>query len=983
MFDLTGMVKVDGDTSGGVNALKKLGKEQENATKSGNTMSQGVENLGKKILTAGGIVAGLSAGVAVLTSSYNDWMTAQKASADLFSQLGNNAWIAASDINKLRVAVDDMIKIQTLAKGYNALVKGDLKANLNDVANLGRAAVQIGRQTGEQADDVFQKLQQAVLSGKGKALAEYGILVDEQNLEINAHISAMEKQGKAATERDLRLAKSNLIMDQVTRKYRDQTIAATDINEIESKYKNERAANAALSAKLSEDQAKQIQSLKHGWNDFFLNFKSGINGLIYDTKKLKAVIDGLATKELTNYAEGFEYQIMEQYGVDWKNALSYADQLSTLKTKMQDEDRLALMSQEHLNKLSLDTLEQVRSGNQEKAERNKLQLESAMMLQNQYSEIARVTDLQLANKAKYTDKELAVAEKRNAEAKAILANLRDQVPLLESIGQKLEQNQGIVANAKLFQLAEGQIQGLSKSIIEVSKALGESQTKARETFLTTSKEIEKIQKNGKDLSDTDRTYLQDKTGNLLKQLDVYQKQNQTIDEQLKPIEDIQKLGGKLNADQESTLAILQAQKKEIEAQQNPLKSLVLSAKELLFGFKASTTTAVGAKGAVAAWYTELQKVKKALKGGLDEGVSAKYGTTDVKQIEKQLKAKNNTQLQFEKELADSVLKIQEERAKREMEIEAERKKTYEEDLAEETRLRKEVYDLEEKQIKDGLEKEWNYTEEIARIRQVAQLQANDDLKSKKKLTTLELAEKESKINQLREQIDRLKDLQKEETDLPTLEARNKNIVDLETQLVDGEKFVIEKRINQKKEEANKLKAINTELTSFMKNQGEALLRATGESVWEAMTISDQALKESGKTRKQMLQEALKDEAEKIAKNAFLESIFAGAKSVGSYAVGDAVSGSRYAAAALAYAGVAATAYGISKAIPSGSSKGSGGSSSSSGSGKDTPIVAGTTKSDQPLTVVINFPQGFVVGDKTSVARFINETVVDAQKRRKI
>ena len=178
MFDLTGMVKVDGDTSGGVNALKKLGKEQENATKSGNTMSQGVENLGKKILTAGGIVGGLSAGVGLLVSSYNDWMTAQKASADLFSQLGNNAWIAASDINKLRVAVDDMISIQTLARGYNALVRGDLKANLQDVANLGKAAVQIGRATGEAADQVYDKLSKAVLSGKGKALAEYGILVD-------------------------------------------------------------------------------------------------------------------------------------------------------------------------------------------------------------------------------------------------------------------------------------------------------------------------------------------------------------------------------------------------------------------------------------------------------------------------------------------------------------------------------------------------------------------------------------------------------------------------------------------------------------------------------------------------------------------------------------------------------------------------------------------------------------------------------------
>lgn len=319
MFDLTGLLKVDGDTSGAVNSLKKLGQEQESVTKSSSALTSGVEGLGKKILSAGGIVGGLSAGVAILTSSYRDWMTAQKASADLFSSLGENAWIAASDINKLRVAVDDMINIQTLAKGYNALVRGDLKANLNDVANLGKAAVAMSNQFGEDSNAIFETLSKAVLSGKSKALAEYGIIVDEQNLEINAHIAAMEKQGKAASERDLRLAKSNLILQQVTNRYKDYVVVADDINDLEEKYKNERAANAALSAKLSEDQAKQIQTLKHGWNDFFLNFKSGVNGLIYDTKKLKAVIDGLATKELKNYAEGFEYQVMEQFSVNWKD----------------------------------------------------------------------------------------------------------------------------------------------------------------------------------------------------------------------------------------------------------------------------------------------------------------------------------------------------------------------------------------------------------------------------------------------------------------------------------------------------------------------------------------------------------------------------------------------------------------------------------------------------------------------------------------
>ena len=158
-------------------------------------------------------------------------------------------------------------------------------------------------------------------------------------------------------------------------------------------------------------------------------------------------------------------------------------------------------------------------------------------------------------------------------------------------------------------------------------------------------------------------------------------------------------------------------------------------------------------------------------------------------------------------------------------------------------------------------------------------------------------------------------------------------------------------------------------------------------MFEAMAMSDEALKESNMSRAEMQKRALAEELKNISKQAFIQSLWEGAKSIASYAVGDAKGGTMHAAAALAYAAISGTAYLAASAVNAPSdaeiarrkakSDGEGNIENSSAS------VAGASSGGKTVVINVYWPQGMIIGDKDSVAKQMNIATQDAIRRGKI
>lgn len=161
MDSAAGMMRLEGDSTGAVKALNETKTASNNLTQNVSSLTSGLAGMAGK-LAAGGLAAGALAGaISVLKASYSEWMEAQKASADLFSQFNDAGFGAAQMATAIQDASDGMMKIQTAARSMNVLIRSEIGASVQEVQGLSKASVDIARKMGGNVDQIMDELTKA------------------------------------------------------------------------------------------------------------------------------------------------------------------------------------------------------------------------------------------------------------------------------------------------------------------------------------------------------------------------------------------------------------------------------------------------------------------------------------------------------------------------------------------------------------------------------------------------------------------------------------------------------------------------------------------------------------------------------------------------------------------------------------------------------------------------------------------------------
>ena len=127
----------------------------------------------------------------------------------------------------------------------------------------------------------------------------------------------------------------------------------------------------------------------------------------------------------------------------------------------------------------------------------------------------------------------------------------------------------------------------------------------------------------------------------------------------------------------------------------------------------------------------------------------------------------------------------------------------------------------------------------------------------------------------------------------------------------------------------------------------------------------------------MLKKALKDELASLAKRAFGQGLWESAQALGALATGNMTSATAHGIAAGAYFALAGTAgvaaKNMSSVVPHKPSE----------TGASSASVAGASTSGGGQIINFYFPNGFVYGDKDTIARVVTESVASAKARGKM
>jgi hypothetical protein len=163
---------------------------------------------------------------------------ALKDQGQFYSAVKSDAELAALQISM--AATDGMIKPMALAKGANVLMRGDMKLTQEQFNAVAKAAVELGRATGEDVNSVFDRLSKGVLKGSVEAFSEYGIT-------IRATGTIHERQAT--------------ILKEITSRYQGVEVAAKDAGEM-----MEKTANETELAMLQN--AQKVDGLSQKWSQF-------------------------------------------------------------------------------------------------------------------------------------------------------------------------------------------------------------------------------------------------------------------------------------------------------------------------------------------------------------------------------------------------------------------------------------------------------------------------------------------------------------------------------------------------------------------------------------------------------------------------------------------------------------------------------------------------------------------------------------------
>jgi hypothetical protein len=197
----------------------------------------------------------------------------------------------------------------------------------------------------------------------------------------------------------------------------------------------------------------------------------------------------------------------------------------------------------------------------------------------------------------------------------------------------------------------------------------------------------------------------------------------------------------------------------------------------------------------------------------------------------------------------------------------------------------------------------------------------------------------------------------------------------------GRRYTLEKNLTDRiKTEQKKRLANQKNAMQAYKDLAKASVSAIGKATWDAWTVSDKALEQEGRSREQHVKKILKDESLSLAKQAFQRSLWEGAQALGMAALGRYDAAAQHGIAAAAYGSVAAIAGITASQITDVGGGGGDESSDPSSAISDQQTVAGVGAVGTGQTVIINFPHGFYIGDKTTMAKQMNWVMDDARAR---
>jgi hypothetical protein len=175
-----------------------------------------------------------------------------------FSAVKDDMALAAVQIGMS--VTDGMIEPMALAKQANVLMRGDLKLSQDQFNAFAKAAVEIGRATGEDTEAIFDRLTKGALKGSVEAMEEYGIRVD---------------QSGTKTQRSAR------IVDEITKRYGGLSIAAQDAGEVMDSTANKTELQLLMIAKQTDGLSQTLSKFK---NFYITEFVPGIVDALAGTK---------------------------------------------------------------------------------------------------------------------------------------------------------------------------------------------------------------------------------------------------------------------------------------------------------------------------------------------------------------------------------------------------------------------------------------------------------------------------------------------------------------------------------------------------------------------------------------------------------------------------------------------------------------------------------------------------------------------------
>lgn len=206
-----------------------------------------------------------AAGMAVVEKAFNAVASAASTvnqairdQGQFFSAVKDESALAAVQIGMS--VTDGMIKPMAIAKAQNVLMRGDLKLTQDEFNAVAKAAVELGRATGEDVNTVFDRLSKSVLKGSTEAVSEYGISVKNTG-------TIQEKQ--------------KAILGELVSRYGGLTIAVGDAAEAQDKAANQSQLQMLQTAKQLDGLSQTLTKFKDFYKNEFL--AGGIDALFGTT----------------------------------------------------------------------------------------------------------------------------------------------------------------------------------------------------------------------------------------------------------------------------------------------------------------------------------------------------------------------------------------------------------------------------------------------------------------------------------------------------------------------------------------------------------------------------------------------------------------------------------------------------------------------------------------------------------------------------